>query len=130
MLQTALAQPQDEGFLYHIYTQTRQAEVSAWGWEAPQQQAFLRPQFAAQQRAYAQQFPTAEHRLIRRGGEPIGRLIVARLPGEIRLNVRKGSPAQRLYERLGFVIVGESELDYAMQWHAQQPASRKETPNG
>jgi ribosomal protein S18 acetylase RimI-like enzyme len=34
----------------------------------------------------------------------------------VRLEVLKDSPARRLYERLGFEIVGEGELEYRMAW--------------
>lgn len=32
------------------------------------------------------------------------------------LHVRKYNPARRLYERLGFVAVGETEMDFEMRW--------------
>ena len=34
----------------------------------------------------------------------------------VRLGVRLGHPARRLYERLGFVEIGVSETDAAMEW--------------
>jgi ribosomal protein S18 acetylase RimI-like enzyme len=33
----------------------------------------------------------------------------------IRLHVDRGSPARRLYERMGFVVTGEDEMRYAME---------------
>ncbi|HEY3368989.1 MAG TPA: GNAT family N-acetyltransferase [Symbiobacteriaceae bacterium] len=32
------------------------------------------------------------------------------------LQVAKANPARRLYERLGFVVIGETDLHYAMEW--------------
>lgn len=68
--------PEDEEFLYRIYASTRADEVAAWGWPEPQQDAFLRMQFNAQQRAYEWQFPGAAHSIILCDEEPAGRLIV------------------------------------------------------
>lgn len=39
----------------------------------------------------------------------------------LRLMVVKGSPARRLYERLGFVQTGESGTHEAMEWHQPAP---------
>ena len=75
----------DEDFLYQVYASTRADEVAAWGWNEAQQEAFLRMQFKAQQRAYEWQFPGAEHSIILLDEEMIGRLIVSRTEVEIRL---------------------------------------------
>jgi ribosomal protein S18 acetylase RimI-like enzyme len=77
--------PDDEEFLYRVYASTRQDEVSAWGWNQSQQEAFLKMQFNAQQRAYEWQFPGAEHSVILCDGEMAGRLIIVRTDREIRL---------------------------------------------
>jgi ribosomal protein S18 acetylase RimI-like enzyme len=76
---------QDEEFLFRLYASTRQKEVSAWGWDAAQQHAFLRMQFVAQRRGYEADYAAAEHRLILADGEPIGRIFVHRTEREIRL---------------------------------------------
>ncbi|AOB29739.1 hypothetical protein AKI39_02125 [Bordetella sp. H567] len=34
----------------------------------------------------------------------------------ITLEVLKGNPARRLYERCGFAVVGENALEYCMRW--------------
>jgi ribosomal protein S18 acetylase RimI-like enzyme len=67
----------DQEFLYLLYTGTRREEVSAWGWSPEQQDVFLRMQWTAQQRSYEMQYPEAEHSIILREGEPIGRMLVA-----------------------------------------------------
>jgi len=40
----------DEGFLFRLYASTRQEEISAWGWNQAQQEAFLHVQYTAQRR--------------------------------------------------------------------------------
>lgn len=37
----------------------------------------------------------------------------------VRLHVHKGNPATRLYERLGFLVTGETEFNLAMVWRAE-----------
>jgi ribosomal protein S18 acetylase RimI-like enzyme len=75
----------DQDFLYQVYASTRRAEVSAWGWNEAQQDAFLRMQFMAQQRSYEMQHPQAAHDIIMLDDEPIGRLLIERSDGEILL---------------------------------------------
>lgn len=151
MLQTVPAGPADQEFLFQVYAGTRKAEVSAWGWNEAQQEAFLRMQFHARNQSYEWQYPDADHRIILHNGRPAGRLLVNRTEQEIRLvdigllpehrgaglgsaliqelqaeaaeaarplrlRVDKSNPALRLYERLGFVITGENEMAYAMEW--------------
>jgi GNAT superfamily N-acetyltransferase len=50
----------------------------------------------------------------------------ARLP--LRLQVLKGSPALRLYLRLGFSPAGENGLYLKLEWHAPVAAPRPEAP--
>jgi len=87
MTATALRsiEPGDESFLFALYADTRKDELDAWGWSAEQREAFLRQQFEAQQRSYAVQFPDAEHQIILRDGQPIGRILVHRTETEFRL---------------------------------------------
>ncbi|MBV9209869.1 MAG: GNAT family N-acetyltransferase [Acidobacteria bacterium] len=75
----------DEDFLYQVYASTRRAEVSAWGWNEQQQDAFLRMQFTMQRRSFEMQHPDAAHDIILLDEEPIGRLLVERSDGEIQL---------------------------------------------
>ena len=75
----------DEVFLFQVYAGVRREEVAAWGWDPAQQNAFLRMQFALQQRGYAAAYPEAGHWLIVCDHEPAGRLIVLRTEQEIRL---------------------------------------------
>jgi ribosomal protein S18 acetylase RimI-like enzyme len=140
----------DQNFLFDVYASTRRDEVSAWGWELPQQDAFLKMQWTAQWRSYEMQTTNASHDVILCDGEPIGRLLVTRSPHEIhlvdisllptkrnngigtqlirnlleegetrglpvRLEVLQANPAVLLYERLGFVNVGESGFYFRME---------------
>jgi ribosomal protein S18 acetylase RimI-like enzyme len=77
--------PEDEAFLYAVYAGTRREEVAAWGWDAAQQEAFLKMQFTAQQRSYQLQYPEAEHQVITLGGRPVGRIMVLRTAAEVLL---------------------------------------------
>ncbi len=78
------AELDDETFLYELYASTRAEEMTAWGWSAAQQQAFLSLQFRGQQAHYAE-YPNTDHKIILEGERPIGRLFLSRLQDEIRL---------------------------------------------
>lgn len=54
-------------------------------WNADQQHAFVKMQFAGQQEHYQSTFPTASHQIILLSDRPVGRLYVARLEHEIRI---------------------------------------------
>jgi len=47
-------------------------------WSDAQKQAFLQMQFTAQKTSYAKQFPSAQHAVICRDGNPVGRLYLDR----------------------------------------------------
>jgi ribosomal protein S18 acetylase RimI-like enzyme len=146
--------PDDEPFLLEMYAGTR-PDVAEWGWDAAQQEAFLRMQFDLQQRAWAMQSPEAKHQIILLGDRQIGRIITLRTDQQIRLSdiallpqhrnngigaslikdlcaeaaqsglpvqlqVLKSNPALRLYERLGFLRIGESSTHFQMEWRADR----------
>lgn len=71
------AMPDDEPFLLALYSSTRKDEVSAWGWEVPQLDAFLHMQYQFQQRSYRAQYPEARLQLIVHDTKRIGKLLVA-----------------------------------------------------
>lgn len=71
-------QADDEGFLYDLYAATRAGELAQWGWDAAQQDAFLRLQFRAHEQHYARALPHADQQIVVRDGASVGRLIVAR----------------------------------------------------
>jgi ribosomal protein S18 acetylase RimI-like enzyme len=70
----------DEKFLFQVYSAVRRDEVSAWGWNPAQQDAFLRMQFMAQQSSYRARFACAAHSIICRDTVPVGTTILAREP--------------------------------------------------
>lgn len=54
-------------------------------WSAPERDAFVRMQFAAQHDYYRSQYPHGDHKLILAGGHPAGRLYTAENEDEIRI---------------------------------------------
>jgi ribosomal protein S18 acetylase RimI-like enzyme len=72
------AGPGDAELLYRIYASTREDELAVVPWDAPAKEAFLRTQFAAQDRYYHANFPDASYDLIVSGDEVLGRLYVDR----------------------------------------------------
>lgn len=77
--------PDDQGFLFRLYCDTRADELSSFGWTEAQQEAFLRMQFNAQQSWYATAYAGADHKIILAEGRPVGRILVFREPGANRL---------------------------------------------
>jgi ribosomal protein S18 acetylase RimI-like enzyme len=68
----------DQEFLFKLYASTRMHEIAGFGWPAAQQEMFLRMQFDAQRRSYEAAYPEAEHEIIERDEQPIGRMMVFR----------------------------------------------------
>ena len=75
----------DDEFLLAVYSSTRADEMAMVPWSQQQKDEFLRFQFDAQSKYYAEQFPKAAFDVVMLDGEPIGRLYVDRRPDEIRL---------------------------------------------
>ncbi len=75
----------DEERLLGIYASTREAERDAASWTDEEWEGFVRMQFEAQRRHYETHFPNAEHSIVLRDGEPVGRIWVLRAADEIRL---------------------------------------------
>jgi ribosomal protein S18 acetylase RimI-like enzyme len=79
------ALPSDEALLYEIFASTRTEELALTGWNAGQQESFLRQQYEAQRRSYRMQLPGAEYFVVRSGDTSLGRLIVDRRPQEVHI---------------------------------------------
>jgi ribosomal protein S18 acetylase RimI-like enzyme len=77
------AQPEDAGFLYRVYANTRYDELAIVGWNADEVEAFLRMQFLAQDKYYRETFPASTFDVVQAGEIPIGRLYVDRQPGRL-----------------------------------------------
>lgn len=75
----------DTEFLIAVYASTREDELAAVPWDDAQKDAFVRMQFAAQDRHWREHKPGAQFDVVLVDGEPAGRLYVDRLPGEIRI---------------------------------------------
>jgi len=145
---------EDEEFLCAVYSNTRADEMALTGWDDAQQELFLKMQFITQQRFYRMQDPEPDQQVILLGGEPVGRLVVIKTEGEVRLvdiallpafreagvgtlvirqlleeaaeaakpvrlQVERTNHAARLYERLGFVRIGETDTHFQMEWRRQ-----------
>jgi len=70
----------DHALLYEIYASTRREQVAAYGWSAPQQDAFLRLQYHAQDRQLATQ-----RLVVLADDEPIGRLYLDKTDDDVRI---------------------------------------------
>jgi GNAT superfamily N-acetyltransferase len=78
-------EPSDAAFLFELYAGTRAAELDQVEWSDSQKQAFLRHQFDAQHRAYAETYAGGDFLVILSDGVPAGRLYLVRWPAEIRI---------------------------------------------
>jgi RimJ/RimL family protein N-acetyltransferase len=75
----------DLPFLAELYASTREEELAPVPWSDEEKSAFLRQQFEAQHSHYTTYYGGAEFLVIERGGEPVGRLYLARWPAEHRI---------------------------------------------
>ena len=67
----------DQAFLADLYATTREDELSLVEWPSDaERRAFLDLQFRAQREHYTRHYPQSDHRLIVRGGVPVGRIWV------------------------------------------------------
>ena len=78
------AEAGDDAFLRALHASTRQ-DLASVGLPPEQVQALLDLQHRARESSYRQQFPGAEDRLVVVEGSPVGRLLLAREPGRIRV---------------------------------------------
>ncbi len=75
----------DEEFLCRVYGSTRELELAELDWDDAQKDAFVRMQFDAQHRYYAEHYAGAAFDVVLVDEEPAGRLYVARWPEETRI---------------------------------------------
>jgi ribosomal protein S18 acetylase RimI-like enzyme len=75
----------DEPFLYRTYASTRTEEMALTGWNAEQQEAFLRMQYEAQRQSYRMHISDAQYLVVRCGKIAVGRLILERTAEEIHI---------------------------------------------
>ena len=87
--------PDDEPFLFEVYSSTRQEELEVAGWDAAARTAFLQMQFQAMRRGYANMFPAGDFLIVVLDGRPAGRMVVKRTADEIHLVDMALLPAHR-----------------------------------
>lgn len=75
----------DWPFIESVFVSVRAPEFEAAGLTGEALASLLAMQFRAQRSHYARAYPEGEDRVIMRDGAPIGELITAELPGELRL---------------------------------------------
>ena len=79
------AQDGDLPFLAALYASTRERELEPVPWTAAEKEAFLSFQFQCQHQHYRQNYHGARFDIVERDAEPIGRLYLAPLEGELRI---------------------------------------------
>jgi GNAT superfamily N-acetyltransferase len=134
----------DRPFLLRVYASVREPELESAGIPPEQRAPFVAQQFEAQSLHY-ESYEDTSFDVVLIGGEPAGRLIVARWPAELRvvdvallpehrgrgvgegllrsllqeadergvkasIHVERFNPALRLYIRLGFRPVSETDV--------------------
>lgn len=75
----------DLPFVAALYASTRAEELASTDWPAELKAVFFDQQHRAQHHHYRATWPDGEWLLIERGGEPIGRLYLARPDGVLRI---------------------------------------------
>jgi ribosomal protein S18 acetylase RimI-like enzyme len=79
------ALPQDEIFLYELYSAIRSPEFAMAAITPTQREHLIRMQFRGQMSAYTQMFPNSCYHIVLLDSKPVGRLWVAPREGELHL---------------------------------------------
>ncbi|MGH9895552.1 MAG: GNAT family N-acetyltransferase, partial [bacterium] len=87
--------PDDQAFLLEVYVSTRREELALVDWDEDKKARFLQMQFAAQHQYYQDYYTDTEFFIILLDELPVGRLYLARWPGEIRIVDLALLPAHR-----------------------------------
>ncbi len=87
--------PDDQAFLLEVYASTRREELALVDWDEDEKARFLQMQFAAQHQYYQDYYTEADFLIILLDELPVGRLYLARWPGEIRIVDLALLPAHR-----------------------------------
>jgi ribosomal protein S18 acetylase RimI-like enzyme len=134
------ATSEDYDFLYHLLKATMQEYVAqTWGWNEEWQQAYFRLTFdpaknqivvlndqdigvLSTEKKESEVFLGSIYILPEYQRRGIGAQLIGSIMTEafgdglpVTLRVLKVNPARRLYERLGFALVGETETHYLMK---------------
>lgn len=89
------ATPADRDFLLTVYRTTREGELALTDWTEPEKAVFVDMQFRAQDGHYREAYPNGRFLVVTLDNEPIGRLSLARLPGELHIIDIALMPAHR-----------------------------------
>jgi ribosomal protein S18 acetylase RimI-like enzyme len=136
----------DAAFLYHLLKASMQSYVAqTWGWDEQWQQAYFQKTFdparnqiivmAGQdvgvisvEKGEQEVFLSRLYILPEYQGRGIGTQLIKRVLAEafgdnlpVSLRVLRVNPAKELYERLGFVVVEETDVRYLMKATPPQP---------
>ena len=87
--------PDDQAFLLEVYASTRREELALVDWDEDKKARFLQMQFAAQHQYYQDYYTETDFLIILLDELPVGRLYLARWPGEIRIVDLALLPAHR-----------------------------------
>lgn len=79
------AQPADEPLLARLFADARGGALRSAGLGEREVELLLGMQRLAQEAEYRAAFPQAEHSIVEADGAAVGRVVIARRPGEIRL---------------------------------------------
>jgi len=131
------ALPQDEIFLYELYSAVRGPEFALAPIPAQQKEDLIRMQFRASMSAYAQMYPNSCCHVVLLDSKPVGRLWFAPGEGEFHLvdiavhpelqskgigsvlikRLQQFNPGSvRFHQRNGFTIIREDQVNYYMEW--------------
>ncbi len=87
--------PDDQAFLLEVYASTRREEQALTDWDEDKKARFLQMQFSAQHQYYQDYYTETDFLIILLDELPVGRLYLARWPGEIRIVDLALLPAHR-----------------------------------
>ena len=79
------ALPQDEIFMYELYSAIRSLEFACMPVTPDQREHLIRMQFQGQLAAYTQAYPNSCYHIVLLDGKPVGRLWVSQTQGEFHL---------------------------------------------
>jgi len=96
----------DRAFLFELYASTRAAELALTPWTEEQKHQFVTMQFQAQTLGYRDAYPQADHEIIVAGGQPAGRLYLARETDRLHVLDITIAPEQRA-AGIGSAVLGE-----------------------
>ena len=58
------ARPEDEAFLYELFSRAKLEEIAGANWPAAEREAILRTQYQAQQHSYSLRYPQASNKIM------------------------------------------------------------------